>query len=1024
MCSVFSWPVFYLISGLFGVQFSGSIIGYSNQFSPEQFLHLELQPLSDEKIKYYAEKWVDVKVTIEDEQVRVLNTLAECQKEEHTRLLLATPLQVTIVLLIIKDGGHPPAQREALFSRYWDTILRREKAKTTGIIRTIRTEDIVLFELHAYLGYILHLRAAVENVRSLLPEAEFKRTVYDLLRENNRYSPEEIIGQQVAQMIKEASDRLVLLVSPEPGLFGFELRPLQEFFAAAYLAKTAKGTEQRFKRLKAIACSEHWRNVALFFAGWVVRNVGGEAEKILVDVCMPIDRTPSDRYLRRGAWLALDIAADGVFAANRNLQNAALEHALTVLETGMNEKDSRHLDAALARLSPDDCRDILRPLLQQKLASQQLSCLAKALNVYAQSVGTDETLLNGLEALLSSGKPKNIEAVLDLGFRYQVKAQWLATQLERYWMIQTNEPIGYRWTRWWQQSPEYFQSVLSICHLSVDQVSRFLGTIQPRQWRYWEHRPDRRLPELPSDLRSPADQIIMTFYCLSLLIRSLNINDASIDRIVVRKVGSVVVIKLKELYDALTSSADLMKVTDLLFNQLLPKSDLLPPVRASLWSLYWLNHEPNEPMVSAFLEDIQSWDKTNFIESILVLSLSKIWPLLGIAARHALEGDQQIVKQLKPHLNKAEEFSINQQVRSILHVKIQNVSSEEWDEFMLNTETGEVNDESELCSIAKRLGIAVNELVEGQILYRETRDQRKCSSQELQRILSSAENSLAQPHQAEIKLMRIANVKWHSDQEILSLTERLFTSLVDKLGDWHEGLRVTTILFLKRLAIDSTTLSLAPQFLTVLGHFHETEQYVLPWDMAEFLLDIPFKSLDRLARFTEYEDETIRQGALNLWDVLIDAILMGEDYMRFRSGRNVSKLRKLRSLRFDWQRGLSLTYDADEKQRKHGVRLLALSDFPAADTIQRTKLLNAIAKTQESEEEIWCQFLRQVPLPTDEKTCWIEFFESILGQPRIYSSDILSATMERYTALMGEVNPGILGNDQDLGLPPVTVTSP
>jgi hypothetical protein len=26
MCSVFSWPVFYLISGLFGVQFSGSII--------------------------------------------------------------------------------------------------------------------------------------------------------------------------------------------------------------------------------------------------------------------------------------------------------------------------------------------------------------------------------------------------------------------------------------------------------------------------------------------------------------------------------------------------------------------------------------------------------------------------------------------------------------------------------------------------------------------------------------------------------------------------------------------------------------------------------------------------------------------------------------------------------------------------------------------------------------------------------------------------------------------------------------
>jgi hypothetical protein len=42
------------------------------------------------------------------EQQRIKKTLGECLKAEHTHLLLTTPLQVTIILLIIKDGGRPP----------------------------------------------------------------------------------------------------------------------------------------------------------------------------------------------------------------------------------------------------------------------------------------------------------------------------------------------------------------------------------------------------------------------------------------------------------------------------------------------------------------------------------------------------------------------------------------------------------------------------------------------------------------------------------------------------------------------------------------------------------------------------------------------------------------------------------------------------------------------------------------------------------------------------------------------------
>lgn len=143
--------------------------GYNDQFNPEQFLHLNLLPLSPKRVNFYARRWTRAKVLREEERERILETLVECQRDEQVKLLLTTPLQVTIVLLIIKDGGRPPKQREALFNEYWGTIFRREKAKAKWIIRS---EEPLLFDLHAYLAYLLHRRAASEDISSLLPKAE------------------------------------------------------------------------------------------------------------------------------------------------------------------------------------------------------------------------------------------------------------------------------------------------------------------------------------------------------------------------------------------------------------------------------------------------------------------------------------------------------------------------------------------------------------------------------------------------------------------------------------------------------------------------------------------------------------------------------------------------------------------------------------------------------------------------------------------------------------------------------------
>ena len=131
--------------------------GYSNQFDPTRFAHLNLINISPEKVKEYVNRWCAAK-NLEEDKIKVLkSTIDECLFDPQIRLLMNTPLQVTILILIIQTGGIPPKQREALFNEYLDVIYKREKAKAKWIIQTDRE---LLFGLHGYLGYILHSSAA------------------------------------------------------------------------------------------------------------------------------------------------------------------------------------------------------------------------------------------------------------------------------------------------------------------------------------------------------------------------------------------------------------------------------------------------------------------------------------------------------------------------------------------------------------------------------------------------------------------------------------------------------------------------------------------------------------------------------------------------------------------------------------------------------------------------------------------------------------------------------------------------
>jgi hypothetical protein len=1002
--------------------------GYSEQFDPEQFWHLELQPMSKEKVRDYAQRWVRTKVLVEEEQRRVLDTLEECLQEDHTRSLLTTPLQVTIVLLIIKDGGRPPAQREALFHEYWGTIFRREKAKAKGVIRT---EESLLFDLHAYLGYVLHRRAAGKNVRSLLPAAEFESTVHSFLRGRDSRSPDDIVRQQAAQMVVEARDRLFLLVAPEPGFFGFELRSLQEFFAAAYLAQTARDTQQRFERLKAIARSEHWRNVSLFFAGRIVRNFGGEAANILELVCRPIDRNRPDCYLRRGAWLACDIAADGAFAANRDLQFSAVEYALTVLDTISIRKDEEHLQAALRRLSPEDRRDIFGPLLEQKLATLPSSCLVIALDAYGQFVGKDESFLRGLETLLASGRPECMRSALSLGFQHQAEPSWLAAQLENYWPAWGEKDGSVHLCHWWSQDPQYAETVLlawspseaRIRHLlpNLLHMGGYWGRGRPYRSLDWglRHGLARSLSKLTDAPELPINQMITTLHCLLVLYMLVESSPPQyIERIEVGKTGGgIQFIDLDKFYNqqaALISK----RVPSTQLEGLLARSDLMTPLRQCLWDLYWMSHEPNAARVAVFMEEIRTWTDNNIkSEDVMPFWLIRPWPLLRLAVERQSKGDSEAIKRLQPYLNKTQEIAISEQVRAAVRNLAQKASSQEWAEFVLNLSMGEMSALPELIPLAERLEMTGADLVRTYVVYWSGRERQKYSSTEIRRVFSAMEKALAQPQKRWPQLWPIMVGKWSLDQEMLTQGKRFLTAMIEHMPQQSEAIGWLIGLFLKLLATDQTTLALAPLLLSAIGNFPKITRELSSPLLAESLVDVPLTRLSKLTKYTSYTDDGVRQGALALWSRLVGSILHERYLLHYA---NASQWHKFRSLRFDWRIGLSLIGDADVTKKRQGITLLTLSDFPITDTACRTDLLTAMANAQETDDlEAWAQLLRQIPISQARKAVWQEVLESVLAQPRKYSSIILSAALERYATLVGEEGSPILGDETALGLPAV-----
>ncbi len=303
--------------------------GYEREFSPGEFRHRHLAPLSPSRAIRYAEKLVASHHQADADGVnRVLDVLKKECVEPSTGRLMRTPLQVTIMALLVDRLGDPPRQRWPLFQKYFEVIYDRELLKDHAVTPLLRGHRKDIEAIHRRAGLRLQLDGEQAGAsEASLARAEFEALVRARLAEAGHDG--EGLGVLAIRIADAAMERLVFLVAPIEGRVGFEVRSLQEFMASEALVDGSD--DQVGGRLRDIAPLAYWRNTLLFAAGHRAARREYDFGAVLA-ICDELNEAePFGRISLSGSRLALDLLEDGVARELPRYQRSLTRKALRLL---------------------------------------------------------------------------------------------------------------------------------------------------------------------------------------------------------------------------------------------------------------------------------------------------------------------------------------------------------------------------------------------------------------------------------------------------------------------------------------------------------------------------------------------------------------------------------------------------------------------------------------------------------------------------------------------------------------------
>lgn len=292
----------------------------------ESFCYVRLEELSEGQCMAYLRRLTGQMSGSDTERENALAVLQESVKDPIVSRLMKSPLQATIVAILVKTGGKPPRDRYNLFETYYTTIKNREKQKET--LETLHDT----FEWIDRIHYRLALQLQRESESDDNPSASIDRE--RLLAVIRGYLEEVEDGEDAAGQERRSqsffrilTERLCFITDVNTeGEYMFSIRSMQEFLAANGIVRQRE--KKVLQELERIAPSAYWRNVFLFAIGYLNKNVQ-ELELEIRRICENLNGaecTPAQCSLEKiscaGSRLALDILVEGIYKGASRTEKA------------------------------------------------------------------------------------------------------------------------------------------------------------------------------------------------------------------------------------------------------------------------------------------------------------------------------------------------------------------------------------------------------------------------------------------------------------------------------------------------------------------------------------------------------------------------------------------------------------------------------------------------------------------------------------------------------------------------------
>lgn len=298
------------------------------------FMEWRIRPLSKARALRQAFHLVRVRHQHdEDRQSEVAARLVEAWDSETTRPLFQVPLHVALTVVMADAIGRLPEERWRLFDEHYRVLYQRELEKPTDAATILREHHPLIDAVHQRVGLLLQVEGErAGGSRSLLPRERLIDVINAVLEDDDVEEPER--SALVMRVIDAATDRLVMLTCLEesPDRYGFELRSLQEHFAAE--AMFAGKEAHVMDRLRRVAFVPAFRNVLLIAASKIDATSGlWHLRSSIADLGAPPPTQASEdpMGILRRAELALDLLEDGFPRRSKKLAERLVDAALQLL---------------------------------------------------------------------------------------------------------------------------------------------------------------------------------------------------------------------------------------------------------------------------------------------------------------------------------------------------------------------------------------------------------------------------------------------------------------------------------------------------------------------------------------------------------------------------------------------------------------------------------------------------------------------------------------------------------------------